>query len=134
MPTKSGGSTSAAAVKSLEEMRIMFDLQAVGMPREKCLWRRSEVRGEGSVEESISLMKAVVRGTLRYDLERRAMNESTEEVGGEVWTVMGTLDMVGAVVRASGVSVDSGPGRECQAVFQAVNNPVTFGDGWNYNM
>ena len=71
-PTKSGGSIRAAAVKESAEMSVTLDLQARGMPREKCLCRRSTVMGVlveervvGPEAESISVMKAVVRGTLR---------------------------------------------------------------------
>ena len=66
MPQKSGGSMRAAAVRLGDVVvRRMLARQAVGMPREKCLCRRSLERGEAGVVlgvPSISVMKAVVRG------------------------------------------------------------------------
>ena len=51
----------------------------MGMPRLKCLCRRSEVicNFEPEGAWSISEMKAVVRGVVRNERERRSMNLST---------------------------------------------------------
>ena len=97
-----GGSIRAAAVRlGVVVVRRMLARQAVGMPREKCLCRRSLERGEAEVVldvPSISVMNAVVRGVPTYDLERRVMNLSIRSGLGEwvvlVWRVV-VEDMTG---------------------------------------
>ena len=87
----------------------MLALAAVGMPSEKCLCRRSGLRGAGlvsGVTPSISVMKAVVSGTLLKVLESKLMNLSTVSDVGEVsdWTLDGRSDDRVVTMLAGGVS------------------------------
>ena len=97
MPQKSGGSNRAAAVKSVDSISMTLDFAAVVMPSVKCLVSRSGViTWEGSAEgdvPSISVMKAVVRGVVRLECDRREMKLSSHCLLGEVEVL--TSDMVG---------------------------------------
>lgn len=69
----------------------MLALAAAGIPKEKCLCKRSGVRADWLVPAltpSISVMKVVVRGTVLNDRDRREMNFSTVSEEGDVSEAM----------------------------------------------
>lgn len=83
MPLKSGGSNNMAAmgVEGFEAfdtvVRRMFDLNAAGRPRLKCDLRRSGVMAAYSdpgLTPSISVMNAVVSGTVWCEVAKRCIN------------------------------------------------------------